>query len=124
MPVLKKKVDLVEVTLPVSGAVCRLGFTWGEKNSLQKKLYTGMSYDLTNPQESVKQVDALALHEQGLESILVGLKEWDFTEENGEPLPITLENIGLLCPEDGDFLGEKITAILHPKKDDTERKKG
>lgn len=36
------------------------------------------------------------------------LASWNVDDENGAPLPLTLENVGLLVPEDGEFIANEI----------------
>lgn len=42
----------------------------------------------------------------------VMIKDWDFTDEKGQKLPITVENLKKLNPLDGDFLADKIAAQI------------
>ena len=45
--------------------------------------------------------------------LAAAIKEWNFTDIDGTPVPITRENIRRLGPADFNFLSEKVVAKLN-----------
>lgn len=54
--------------------------------------------------------------EQGIKIMPLIIKEWNFTNEKEEPLPITLENIGFLKQVDIIFLLNEFTKFSDENK--------
>lgn len=54
--------------------------------------------------------------ENALEAIVRIIKRWNFTNEDGTPMPVSKQSLGLLPPEDAAFLSEEITKFLSSQK--------
>ena len=115
------KVKLTEITLPVSGAVCKIGITYGDKIETQKVLMKGMKLSVKTGKVDYGDVDNSFLSEQTKVMMLRGLKEWDMTS-NGEIAEINWENISILDPKDGAFLRDEIGKIALEEVDSEEKK--
>lgn len=120
MPELKAQLKHVEVTLPDSGAKCKIGLSYGDHLRVQRVLTGEMKFKIGGkrqtgpdgkplPEDNVpeQEITGDLLQKETQEMILAGLKEWDFTTD-GQPAPIDWDNISLLSKTDGEFLKEEI----------------
>lgn len=126
MAVLKKR-ECEKVTLPVSGVVCDVLLTWGDKMKLNA-LWTKDVKMEVGVEEGDKQkkmeVNASTIEVQRLLSLELCVKGWDATDESGQPIPCTVDNMEeLLDSEDGDYLDKYITALM-TKSNSKDVKKG
>jgi len=51
-----------------------------------------------------------------IEVLPMFIKSWNFTNENGEALPINIDNLGFLQLEDLKYLSEQITSFVAESK--------
>lgn len=114
MAVLKKR-ECEKVTLPVSGVVCDVLMTWGDKMKLNA-LWTKdvkMEVGVEGDKQKTMEVSASTMEVQRRLSLELCVKGWDATDESGKAIPCTVENMeSLLDSEDGAFLDAHLTALM------------
>jgi hypothetical protein len=93
-----------QVDLPTEGYWVRLKkrATYGDQLAAQSAM---LKLDAANP-GTVSQMEWSAYIQALTVSMTV---EWNLTDENDAPLPITAENIAKLSAEDGQFLATEVT---------------
>lgn len=69
----------------------------------------------------VEKLDKEEMFLYSLENLPYFIKSWNFTEDNGDPMPITRENLNFLKQEDFAYLTKEIEKMIDEgkKKDDT-----
>lgn len=107
MPILKNS-TFKEITLPVSGAKVKVGLSYGDSLAITRAMTSGMK--LGGGREA--EIDGSVLAEQTTVMLTRGIKEWDFTDEEGNVLPISMENIEMLDSEDGKAIDEALRELL------------
>lgn len=122
MPTLKK--NWKKVTLPKSGAECQIGITFGDKLAIQEATLAGfkLTLDENGKAQTTNEFDGSVLQKKTRILLENGLKAWDFTDENGKPLPVNWENIALIESADADFLVKEISKILEGITEDDKKK--
>jgi len=94
MPILKDVRETKTVELP--------SFE-NSKVVLYKTLLTGQVKELENSKDEM---------ERGIKTLILLIKEWNFTNEKNEPLPINEESINMLPIKDLRFLIIKILSFF------------
>lgn len=90
MPVLTSLQSTTQVTLPASGA----------KLDLRDSLTVG-------------QVEALQGEgDQLINSLVVFIADWDFTDDKGEKMPVTKENVALIPIEDLEAIANHMNVVV------------
>jgi len=130
MPRLSDQLQLKTVTLPISGGVVKIGLSYGDKlylqgmlMSAQKMVTTEKVNDGKKEKESKTEVDTSVLGEEAKHILERGIKEWDFTEDDGRISPITFDNISKLPPADGTLLKDELGKLIYTEKEDETKKK-
>ncbi len=83
----------------------------GSSILLYKTLLTGQIKELEGTTNEM---------DRGIKTLILLIKEWNFTDEEDKPLPITQDSINILPIKDLRFLMTEMTAIFD---DDDEKKK-
>jgi len=98
MPILKQAEETKEITLPESGA--KLTILSGINYGMMLKIWE-------LPDTDKRQMLTIAAQL---------ITDWDFTDEKGEKIPVTSENLEKLSKEDGVFLIKEISGYFDQKK--------
>lgn len=109
------KLETKTILLKDSEITCNIGLTYGDVCSIESAINSSMEVE-TGKDAKQKMNGAIISREKEM-LLLKGLKSWDVEEE------ITLENIGMLTPQDGDFLHKELRAIYEVKTEDKDKKK-
>lgn len=88
-----KKMETKEITLPNSGA----------KVNIRKGLTFGTTLEMGKFEDNV---------EANLFLVEKMVVSWDFTDDKDKPLPVTIDNIKELSPEDGNFIVTEVTGVF------------
>lgn len=110
MPVLSAP-SITEITLPVSGAKVSLSITYGEAAVVQAALFDGN----TDPEKPNLSGERLVAFQR--RSCDATIKSWDFTDEQGAPIPVSWEAIQKLDPKDGTELTTAAMGLVSPRID-------
>ena len=123
MPKLRQS-KLVEITLPTSGAICKIGFTYGDRLKLQDMLLEGSTINIgtDGKSEQSHQITVKQVGERTQSLVEMGLRSWDMQEEDGKIADVTWENILLLPPEDGVYLNKQLEKIVSADLSDEAKK--
>ena len=76
-------------------------FDWGDRGKITDAL---VKFDLGGAAPGAANLSAVEISTGNRAMVLALITEWNLTGEDEKPLPLTLDSIGLLDPEDGDFL--------------------
>ena len=112
-----KKLFLKEIKLKNSGGIVKVGLTYGDQLEIQQVLMKDLSMTMVDGKSSsTTSISGELLLEETRAMMTRGIKEWDFTEEDGTPLPITWDNIQLLDKEDAEMISTELLKINNPKR--------
>jgi len=107
MPILAS-LPTTTCTLPASGAVVQLSMSYGDKVAINRAVFGSAAISDDGKTSFTGEV-AVDLSRAVCE---MALKAWDFTDEQGAPVPVSWDAIGRLDPKDGDAI-EKASMALY-----------
>jgi len=112
----RKKVVIHADWWPDGDEVVIVERTWGARQRLSQKMLAGDTGIKLRDLEGKRGKDALMDKELRLdiyqpEAMLLSIESWTLKYPDGQPVPVTLETIGALSEQDGDFIMEAIQEL-------------
>jgi hypothetical protein len=113
-------IGLKEVKLPSSQVTCFIGMSYGDFLKIEQEVNNSIT--IKTGKDAQNEISGKVISTEKEKLLLIALKKWDLEGDNGI-LPISIEHIGMLPVEDGEFLYKEISKLYKKETSEDAKKK-